>query len=402
MPTLLTSKQSVKESYRPIREIRRTEQRQRPGRWPIRAALLLLLAGGLATLVIIHNVVAPLFAPNPASTTCTGLMSEVDYPQEVNLQAQDQTMSAVQLVNDLTEGSPAALVQVTHHDPQNRLDVYIFGCALAHNHPQLTQLFTQQGLVQGAVEITPQHTLITKMVDTRLSAGMIPFLQPLQQNVYHEYTWRQGTFVQLPFEGFYPVTSHAEANALQQSANSGHQFPWSDPVSTALQMSKDLLQWLDPPQTQLISRQGDTATVMLTRENPHIALLVTLRQLVQPGSTGLWFVTDARTRGMLLTNPGTLDQPLSTSLSSPIHFSGANVLIDGKSSASLFDHTLAPVNHATNVPMTVHPDSSYTGTLTYANLASGQQGIILIESLPTSQNQAKESGQILLRGIILG
>ena len=408
MSILLTSKQQVKESAGPAPsfEVRPPERKVRAAgrfrKWQTR--LLICFLCTLALLFLVHIVLTyalGALASTPQITTCGELLRAANYPQMLNLQPQSQQMAAVQLVDQLAGASQAALVQVTNQNAPRTLDIYVFGCALHQGLPQLTSLFTQQGLVQGTVELTPEHTLITRSQDTRLSAGLVPFLQPLQQNVYQEYDWRQNGFVQIPFPGFYPVTSRAEADALQQSADDGQNLPWNDPVTTALQMSKDLLQWSPDPQAQVLSHMGDTAVVALTEQSPHVVLVVTLKQLIQPDSAGLWFVTDARTRGMLLTNPGTLDQPLATFLHSPIHFSGANALVDGRTTATLFDHTMTPVEQATNVPVQVHQDSSYTGTLTYANLARGQQGVLLIKSLPRTQNLGKEDGQMLLCSAIL-
>lgn len=403
MSTLLTSRQAVKEVAIPevkYREPKRKARRARRAR-RLKTRLLICFLGGLALLFLSHIVLTYALAPVPQITNCGELMGAADYPQAVHLQPQSQQMAAVQLVDNLAGSARTALVQVTNHDTQNTLDIYVFGCAMHQQRPQLTQLFSQQGLVQGTVELTPEHTLITKSLDTRISASMTPFLLPLQQNVYHEYGWQQHGFAQIPFPGFYPVTSRAEADALQQSANDGQYLPWNDPVSTALQMSKDLLQWSPDPQAQLLSHTGDTAVVSLTRQSPHVVLVVTLKQLIQSDSAGLWFVTDARTRGMLLTDPGTLNQPLAAAQSSPIHFSGANALVDGQTTATLFDHTMTPIEQATNVPLEVHQDSSYTGTITYANLTPGQQGVLLIKSLPKTQNLNKENGQMLLSSVIL-
>lgn len=399
MTTLLTNKQPVQEmQITPygVRERKRKSRGHALKRHP-----LLLLLGSLLILCILRAVVVYAWPLPAQSITCNQYIEAADYPRLVHLQPQNQQMAAVQVVSDLDGGSPAALVQVATRGLQNTLDVYIFGCSMQGNQPHLTQLFTQQGLIQGAVELTPEHTFITQTLDTRLAPDVIPFLQPLQQNVYHEYAWEQGHFVQTSFPGFYPVTSQAEAEALQQSADNGQTLPWNDPVTTALQMSKDLLQWSPDPQAQLLSRTGDTAEVALTKQSPHIVLVVTLKQLIESDSTDLWFVTDARTRGMLISRAGTLDQPLPTTLHSPLQFSGANALVDGQTTATLFDHTMTPVSRAINVPLTVHPDSSYSGKISYVNLTGGQQGVLLIKSLPRPGNLNKESGQMLLTGVIL-
>jgi len=400
MPALLTSKQPAKEMAVLEPEVLPTPGWRRR-RHTLKKRLLVVLVGSLILPLSLHMLLAYLLGLTSQITTCGELLRAADYPQVVHLQVPGQEMGAVQLVDNLAGASRAALVQVTNDEEPRTLTVYVFGCSIRRQRPQLTKLFAQQSLVQGTVELTSEHTLITKSLDTRLPASLMPFLQPLQQNVYHEYAWRQNGFAQVPFPGFYPVTSRAEASALQQSADDGQNMPWNDPVTTALQMSKDLLQWFPDPQAQLLSRSADTAVISLTRQSPHVVLVVTLKQLVRRDSGGLWFVTDARTRGMLLTNPGTLDQPLAVSQSSPIHFSGANALIDGQTTATLFDHTMAPISQAANIPLQVHQDSSYTGTLSYTNLANGQQGVLLIESMPKAENFASESGQMLLTGVLL-
>ncbi|HEY3993288.1 MAG TPA: hypothetical protein VGM01_10460 [Ktedonobacteraceae bacterium] len=401
MKTSQTSKQLTPK--RPVQhtEVGPSERKKKESGQELRVRLLVLLLGSLAIVFVLHMIVVYAQSPNAQPTTCDQLITTANYPQVVKLQPEGQEMAAVQMVNSLDNGAPAALVQVTNNATPPTLDVYIFGCTAQQSQPRLTQLFSQQGLVHGSVTLTPQHTLLIENLDTKILPSAIPFLQPLQQNIYHEYTWRQGTFVQMNYAGFYPVSSRSEAAELQQSANDGQVVPWNDPVSTALQMSKDLLQWSPDPQAQLVSHVADTAVVQLTKQSPHVVLVVTLKQLLQNNATGLWFVTDARTKGMIVTRAGTLNQALPSPQSSPLQFSGANALIDGQTNATLFDHTMTPISQATNVPLTVRSDSSFSGSLAYTNVLSGQQGILLISSMPKTNNLNKESGQMLLTGIIL-
>lgn len=363
--------------------------------------LLFFLCAGLAILLVLHIIVTYIQHTPSAATTCAGLLNSADYTRVVGFQADNQQMAAIQMVDSLDNGSPAALVQVTGRNPQNTLAVYVFGCTLENKQPRLVQLFTQQGLAQGTVTLTPEHTLVTATLDTNLSPSTIPLLQPFQQNVYHEYAWRKDRFVQVLFPGFYPVASRVEAQALQQSFNSGQKLPWNDPLVTARQMAKDLLKWSSLPQARLISQTNDTTLVELVSQNPPMTVEVTLHRIIQPASKGLWFVTDARTRGMILSRAGTINEPLQQAVTSPFHFSGANALIDGKTTATLFDHTLTPLKRATNVLLNVQPNSTYTGTLSYSGLIKGQQGVLLVESLPQDNNQDKEAGQMLLTSIIL-
>ncbi|HEY0755939.1 MAG TPA: hypothetical protein VGD98_18420 [Ktedonobacteraceae bacterium] len=401
MRTRQISKQSKQKDPARSIEVNCAARAQRArGQW-LKMRLLLLLLGSLAILFVLHVIVSGTPLPASQPTTCAHLIGSANYPQIIKLQPENQEMAAVQMANSLDNGEPAALIQVTTNSEPPILDVYVFGCSLQHSQPRLTQLFSQKGLVHGTAALTAQHTLLVANTDTRLSPSVLPFLQPLQQNVYHEYAWRQNTFVQMTYAGFYPVSSRSEAEELQHNANNRQLLPWNDPVSTALQMSKDLLQWSTNPQTQLISHVADTAVVQLTEQSPHIVLVVTLKQLIQNNASGLWFVTDARTKGMIITRADTLDQALPSPQSSPLHFSGANALIDGQTTATLFDHTMTAVKQASNIPVTVHADSSYSGSISYSDLVAGQQGVLLISSMPTEDNLSKESGQILLTGIIL-
>ena len=401
MKTSQTSKQLTKKEPARHAEARPSEDKKATFGQGLKMRLLLLLLGSLAIVFVLHVIVVYAQSPNAQPTTCDQLIPTANYPQVVKLQPEGQEMAAVQMVNSLDNGAPAALVQVTNDATPPTLDVYVFGCTVQQSQPRLTQLFSQQGLVHGSVTLTPQHTLLIENLDTKLLPSVIPFLQPLQQNIYHEYIWRQGTFVQMNYPGFYPVSSRSEAEELQQSSNDGQAVPWNDPLSTALQMSRDLLQWSPDPQAQLLSHVADTAVVQLTKQSPHVVLVVTLKQLLQNNASGLWFVTDARTKGMIVTRAGTLNQALPSPQNSPLRFSGANALIDGKTTASLFDHTMTPIGQASNIPLTVRSDSSFSGSLAYTNLLSGQQCILLISSMPQTQNLNKESGQMLLTGIIL-
>ena len=191
---------------------------------------------------IIGLLLVPLLALSAhqvyVSPTCTGLIGSVDYAQVVHLQPQRQSM-AVQTANKLDGGAPAMLVQVRTHESQKTLDVSVFGCAIQQGHPQLVQLFSQQGLTQGIAEISQQETLITATLDSNLTKQETAHLLPFQQFLSSEYGWQQGHFTLLRFPGFYPVISRLEAEALQQHANQEQGVPWHDPITTAVQMSRD-------------------------------------------------------------------------------------------------------------------------------------------------------------------
>ncbi len=234
------------------------------------------------------------------SSECNGLLRSSDYTKVIGLQPGEQ-IGAIAAANGLDGGSPAELVQVMHSDAQETLDVYLFGCAIHQNRPGLISLFSQHGLLDGTVEMSQANTLITATLDTSISANTSVLLLPSQQNIYREYAFQSGTFQQVAFPGFYPVTSRAEAETLQQQADGGMTVPWTDPLATAEAMAKDILKWpaIDP-QSALLSNDGVTAQVKLVQQSPPLAVYVTLERLVRQDGKGLWFVVAAHTQAITL------------------------------------------------------------------------------------------------------
>ncbi len=362
-----------------------------------RPNLLTLLCSLLALIALIHFiVVAHQTSPTPTSTTCSGMLRTTDYTQVVHLQPASQVMGAVEFVNQLVGGQPATLVEITGTDTEHTMDVYIFGCSAKKQGLSLTTLFAQRGLPEGTVSISSDNTLVIGELDTTLSPQNAALQQPLQQNVYREYRWHNGAFVQVPFPSLYPVTSRSEAEALQQQANSGQSLPWSDPLATAEQMAKDLFKWVgNNPQDAVLNNNGVTAQVQLIQQNPQVVVTVTLERLIQHNNSGLWFVTAAQAGNIWL------DQSiLSKPDASPLTITGTGALADGTITAQIFDHTLSPIALSNTPAFTVDAGGNFTGTLSFSGIAPDQEGLLLLQSLPP--NGSTESGRLLLVKLILG
>ena len=372
--------------------------------------LLTILFSALMLIALLHFIaVMHTAAPVIVPTNCLGLLRTTDYTQLVHLQTQTETMGAVQLVTQLAGDQPVALVQVISTDSKHLLDVYIFGCSMQQHTPKLTTVFSQHGLVQGTVEVSMEHTLVLSALDTTLSAQQMALVQPMQQNIYREYRWQNGTFAQISFPGLYPVTSRGEAEQLQQQANSGQltptnqssqtgqsgqQLPWTNPLATAEQMAKDILKWpLLSPQDTVVSNNGTTAQVNLFSQNPLMEVNVTLSRLVQQTTNGLWFVTAAHTNNLSLNQ-------LPTPITSPLILHGSGALSDGQTTATLFDHTLYSMAIGNSNVLTVDANGNIAGNISYTSSNPDQPGLLLIQSLPPSGST--EMGQLLLTGVIIG
>lgn len=383
-PVIIIPKQTVHDN---------SEERWRPKR----PRLLTVLLTILALIAMIHLIaVAHQSDLGVAPTTCTELMRNTDYTQMVHLQAKTQEMGAVQFVNQLVGGQPATLVQVVNSDAQNTLDVYIYGCTKQQHTPHLVSLFAQHGLPQGTASVSASNTLVLGQLDTSLSPQAAAMVQPLQQNIYREYRWLNGSFVQVDYPSLYPVTSRSEAEALQQQATSGQSLPWSDPLATAEQMAKDIFKWPgSSSQDSIANNNGVTAQVQLFQQNPSLQITVTLERLVQHNNTGLWFVTAATSSGI------TLAQPQSgSSISSPVTVNGTGGLTNGQTTATLFDHTYTPLSLLNNPTLSTDSTGTFNGMLFYGNNAPHQEGLLLVQSTPPVGST--EMGQLMLTKVLIG
>jgi len=371
----------------------RATRTSKPPRGP---KLLTGLFSILALIALVHFLIvmhtSTMQAAAPA--TCSHLIRNTDYTKYVQFDPGSQQVGAIQYVDALLGGQPGALVQVM--DAQHALDVYVYGCVMQHTTPTLTVLLKHQGLVQGTISISRANTLVLGERDTMLSQDMTAVLQPMQQNLYQEYRWQGGVFVQVAFPGLYPVTDRSEAEALQEQANNGASLPWTDPQVTAEQMAKDILQWSSGGyQEQVLNNDGTTAHILLEQKRPEMVVTVTLTRLVQKDAKGLWFVTSVQTQGI------TLEQvQFSAPVTSPIALHGTITTKDGQATATLFDHTLTTMSSLNNTTLSITADGSYTGSILYSNNKQIQQGLLLIENV--APNKRSEAGQLLLTSVLLG
>ncbi len=349
----------------------------------------------LALLALIHFLIVMHASAMQAAppSTCSQLIRSADYTKYVQYDAHTQQLGAIQYVDSLLGGQPAALIQVM--DASHTLDVYVYGCISQQHTPTLTVLLKQQGLVQGTISLSKANTLVLGERDTILSQDMTAVLQPMQQNLYQEYRWQNGSFEQVAFPSLYPVTDRSEAEALQAQVNNGASLPWTDVQITAEQMAKDILQWsAGSYQEKLLDNDGTTAHVLLEQKQPEMAVTVTLSRLIQHDSKGLWCVTHAQTPNI------TLEQAQFLSpVTSPLALHGTVATKDGQATVTLFDHTLTAMSSFNNTSLNVSTSGSFTGNVLYSNNKQVQQGLLLIENVPPGKSS--EAGQLLLTSILL-
>jgi hypothetical protein len=360
---------------------------------------LLLVLSILAVLALAHLIATvhiPLtLDPNDAPSCATYLL-RVDYTKIITLQP-GQQMAAIQFTRAITGGQPSALVQVDENDPQQKIDVYLYGCRLVQGIPTPNLLFQQQGLIQGSVAITATHTLSIGLLDTTLKPeDSATLLVPQQQNVYREYAWQNGTLRQITFPGLYPVTSRSEAMALQDETQGGQpMIPWNDPLATAEQMAQDLFHWQNKEISGAIQDNNVIdAHVQLEQKITHQHIFVSLARLIQHDTRGLWFVTGAQTPGI------TLDQSaLANVLTSPITLQGTITATHDPIEVTLFNHTLNAIRLHAGDKIQPNDDNTFKGSITYDSIFPNQSGLLLLQTKPDTES--KESGYLYLTNVLL-
>jgi hypothetical protein len=373
-------------------------RKQRP-ELPLFSILLTLLA----IMTLLHATASfTITYPISAINDCLKLLRINDYTKSIPPLTKTQYLASVQLVTELTGGEPSAMVQIANTDTEHRLDIYIYGCSIQATLPQLALLFEQQGLIEGTAVITQAHTLSISQLDTSLGPDAVTQLLPLQQNIYREYRWSQGTLVQTIFPALYPVTSRSEAEALQDEANKGQLSPGTDPLTTATDMAQDLFRWSHSKMhATLQDSTMTTAHVLLVHDSPHLEVTVTLNRLIQHTSSGLWFVTAAHTAGITIDHA-----PLAMPIASPMSTQGTIKHIDGHVDIRLFDHILtllpkpAHPKYPTLPAFTVQTNGHYTATASYSNPMPNQPGLLLIEDIPSGKSN--DAGLLLLTSVLLG
>lgn len=356
---------------------------------------LTLLLSLLALITLAHFIaVAHTGTVSAAPTTCSALLHTTDYTKFVPMQPQ-QSMNAVQFVTQLVPNQPTVIVSVSSSQIQHPLDVYVYGCTMQQQTPTLALLFKRQGLIQGTVSMSQADTLLVSYTDSSFSPQNTIMQQTQQTSIYQEYIWHNGNFVQTSFPALYPVLSRGEAETLQQQANSGQSFLWQDPLSTAEQMTRDLLQWSGHnTNNKVLDNNGTIAHVQLFQQSPAITLNVTLSRLIQHNNMGLWFVTNAQTQGL------TLQLPRPTNpISSPVTLAGTTTLSDGTLTTTLFDHALSQIPTLHTATLSVQSNGLYSGNVAFTNNQPNQPALLLITDTPPIGSSEPEL--LVLQSVIL-
>lgn len=371
---------------------KRTRQPDTISYFSWRLLLLLFLLVLVCTLHLLTN--QPL-APLNTMNSCRGYLRNLDYTRFLP-KTNGQEIAAIEFLDQIPVDTPIAMVQVQQPDAHSSL--YLYRCMMSRStaqQPVVDLVFKLERLLNGQASMSHAGTLVVAQDDPSQFTGGTHLLHtpPASSRVYQEYAWDGATFVPITFTALYPVTNRAEAEFLQDQADTGARLPWSDPLITARLLAKDIFQWeTSHLHTALIEQTATKAQVQLLHEQTRTRVTLTLERLIH--ARGLWFVTEAATKGLLI---DTTSLQEATSSPRALHFA-----VSSKQPTlhiTLLDHTFHQIPWLFEPVLAMQDASHYRTTLYYNNPFVPQTALLFIRVLPRSN---AENGQLLLSKIQLG
>lgn len=373
---------------------RQVRERQSPTAGKPRPLFALLAI--LSILLLLHLIAITHAAyPSTAIRTCSEAIRYYDYQDKIPIASKQQTLQDVQLISEVTAGQPSALVTVLEGDLPSRMSVYVYGCTMQRQQPHVEILLKRQHLLQGSAAVTRANTLSISMLDTKSLSELRTPSQTLPKNIYCEYAWKNGQFIQVSFPGFYPVMSRTEAEVLQEQFDTGQLLSWVDPLLTTSRMAQELFHWANNNmQVTMQNNDGITAHVLLIQKVPHTEVMVTLQRLIRHDSSGLWFVTQAQSNSLTLDT-----SPANSLVTSPLPLTVGSSLNGGTITIALLNHALRliPISFRSNPASSAQTAGIVSGTLSFTAVVPDQPGLLLLTRLAPDQ----QAGQLLLRNFIL-
>lgn len=286
-------------------------------------------------------------------------------------------------------GTLEALVNVRYYSPDAKLDFYVY----SNLSGTPAQVFKMQGLLTGDAQISPANTIIT----AEIAPNGLPTAVP---DLFKEYQWSGGSFVQVMFPGIYPDMTYYQAEQDQAAVNAGRDT-WKTsgfPILDSLALR--LCHW------------PKTSDKTLTYDSRHGIYLVQVSN-VGPGGGG--FVAKMFRLDNVVTNifevmqvtplDGTTSLNLPTSgatITSPVNVSGSTT-----ASTSVLAHIVVYDDSeiAIGDSGAIHsPYSSgfvnFTSSVSFQPNAHGrQEGVIAF--FTTTQNNIDLSNQVVMIKVLL-
>lgn len=337
------------------------------------------------------NTISSTATPKPPTITlqvASNCPSTINWDSLVGTHANDDKVQKVTCGALEGSGTFQALINVRYYSADAKLDFYVYNLS---GTP--VQVFNMKGLLMGDAQISPANTINT----AEIAPNGLPTALP---DLFKEYQWNGGSFVQVMFPGIFPDMTYYQAEQDQAMVNTGRDT-WKTsgfPVLDSLALR--LCHW---PQT---------SDKTLTYDSRHGIYIVQVTNL-GPGGGG--FVAKMFRLDNVVTNifevmqvtplDGTTALTLPTSnskITSPVQVSGTTL-----ASSNVLAHVVVydDSNIAIGDSGAIHSSIAsgfvnFTSSVRFQPNAHGTQEAV-IAFFTTTQNNVDLSNQVVMIKVLL-
>ncbi len=292
-----------------------------------------------------------------------------------------------------------ALVVVFYEGTGHTADVYVFNTI---TNPSPTQIFKLQNLYKGDARISAYNTLLTSEVDQGSSLNLNKPNDALQQDLFREFKWSDGTGTLVPvsFPGIFPNLTRYEAESDQQKVNQG-QMSWElNATAMADRLVAKLLNWSPTAPATIVSggKQHDKDAIVAVKNTSAGggAINIAMSRLEGNSNNGIWEATAAASDGLSITAPESRDR-----LNGTTTVTGTGNALAGKTGkVRVLDHLYTDIGNADVKSTSSSGNTTFSTNVSYTSSFKGgsQEGLVVLYSYSNGSDAI--SGAVILKELL--
>lgn len=337
-------------------------------------------------------------APPPPVITlkvinCPASLSSFNWDQLVGTQPHVNKVQQVMCGSLEGSGSLEALVNVRYYSAGTRLDYYVYDNV--YGTPVRT--FSMTNLLDGDAQISPLGTIITAEIGPGDAIKGSP-------DVFKEYQWQNGAFVQVLFPGIYPDMTHYQAEQDQAQVNASLAAggkPWEATLyGPAQHLAKDIFHWTEiDTHTLTFSDHDDNYVITITNLGPGGGGFNATMIHLDYNTANIYEITQVTS----IDGNASITAPVAAAeLSSPITVSG-NSLASGSVLGEIIVYSDIYISDGNSGNIRSPAAGGYvnfTSSVTYQLNSSGvQEGAVAFYY--TNQNNVNASNEVIMIKVFL-
>lgn len=286
-------------------------------------------------------------------------------------------------------GSLVALVNVRYYTSDAKMDLHVYDTLTGT--PALR--FSVSNMLNGDALISPAGTIMTAEV------GQNDLIKTAR-DVFKEYQWSNGSFVQVLFKGMYPEMTHYQAEQAQAQVAAGYNTWKLSPASIAAHIAQDVFHWISfSSKTTVYNQPQNIVTIQVSNKAPGGGGFTATFNHLDGVATNIYEMSQLVSidGNATLTSPATGSQ-----INSPLGVSGTYVVSGNLlGHVQLYNDTYITVGDsgAINSALSNGLVTFSTSVSYHLNQSGMQEGVVAF--LPTSQNNLSLSNQAVMVKVFL-